>query len=180
MVDISGFNAANHEPTAEYELLPEGKYHAEIVDSEERDIGQDGSKGSKITFKWKVISGPCEGRLVFQDILHAYNVQGEKGDKTRDIAARQLSAVCHATGKLAPSNTDELHHIPCELSVGFQKQNKDPDGNLYAKRNEVKGVKEWGNSRPATGVSATASRSTAPQGPSSSAPSGGGWNRRAG
>ncbi|WP_062233126.1 DUF669 domain-containing protein [Aureimonas sp. N4] len=173
MVDISGFNAAEHEPTQEFEALPEGKYHAEIVDSEERDIGQSGEKGSKLTFRWKILSGACEGRIIFQDILHGYNVQGEKGDKTRDIAARNLSAICHATGKMAPRNTEELHHIPCELSIGFQKKQTPQDPT----RNEVKGVKAWGGANSAPGRGQQQS-SSAPQ--QKAAAGGGGWARRAG
>ncbi|SMC41443.1 Protein of unknown function [Fulvimarina manganoxydans] len=178
MVDISGFNANDYEPTQEYEVLPEGKYHAEIVNSEERDIGQGGSKGLKLTLQWKILSGSAEGRIVFQDILHRYNVQGEKGDKTREIAARQLSSICHAVGRLAPNNTDELHNIPCEISVGFQKQNVNPEtGEKYALRNEIKGVKPWsqnGNAAPRQ------QSSPPPQARQSTPPAAGGWARRAG
>ncbi|WP_019997290.1 DUF669 domain-containing protein [Aureimonas ureilytica] len=189
MVDISGFNAAEHEPTQEFEALPEGKYHAEIVSSEERDIGNSGEKGTKITLQWRIITGACEGRVVFQDILHAYSVPGEKGDKTRDIAARQLSAICHATGKMAPRSTDELHHIPCELSVGFQKPQIDPEtgkpklnpntGYAYAPRNEVKGVKAWGGASIGGGRPQQQSSHSAPP-QQQKAAGGGGWSRRAG
>lgn len=178
MVNISGFNASEVEPSEEFELLPEGKYHAEIVESEERDIGRDGEKGTKISLRWKILSGQLQGRLVFQDILHNYNVPGEKGDKTRDIASRQLSAICHATGRMTPQSTEELHNIPCEISVGFGKQNIDPNtGQPYPRRNEVKGVKAWGQGIGAAGQSAP-QRQSSQQQPQRAAASGG-WARKA-
>lgn len=144
MVNIAGYNAADHEPSGEFERIPEGRYHAEIVNSEEKGIGENGGSGVKLSLTWKIITGPLEGRLIWQDILHGYNVQGEKGDKTRDIAARQLSAVCHAVGKLAPKDTEELHHIPCEVSYGPQKKNPQYD--------EVKGVKALNGGGAAAGA----------------------------
>ncbi|MDY8108288.1 DUF669 domain-containing protein [Fulvimarina sp. 2208YS6-2-32] len=190
MVDISGFNANDYEPTQEYEALPEGKYHAEIVASEEKEIGSNGDKGTKLTFQWKIQTGACEGRIVFQDILHNYTVPGEKGDKTREIASRNLSAVCHAVGRLAPANTEELHNIPCEISVGFQKPQIDPNtskpkinpntGEPYPLRNEVKGVKPW-NGQSASAAPRQQSKPAAQSAPqTASAPAGGGWARRAG
>lgn len=180
MVDISGFNAAEVEPSQEYEALPQGKYHAEIVSSEEKDIGRDGEKGTKIALQWRIVTGPCEGRIVFQDILHNYNVPGEKGDKAREIASRQLSAICHATGRMAPQSTEELHNIPCELSVGFGKQNTNQQtGELYPLRNEVKGVKAWGQGGSA-GSNPPATRSAPPAQQQRAASSGGGgWKRSA-
>lgn len=173
MVNISGYNAADHEPTGEFEPLPEGKYHAEIVQSEERPIGENGEKGNKLTFVWKILAGPAEGRLVWQDILHGYNVAGEKGDKTRDIAARQLSAICHAIGKLAPADTEDLHHIPCEISVGYQKKRQPTDPT----RNEVKNVKALERSNAGQPARATPTSPTASN-PAPAVASGGGWPRR--
>lgn len=179
MVDISGFNANDYEPMQEYEVLPEGKYHAEIVASEEKDIGNNGEKGTKLAFQWKILAGACEGRIVFQDVLHNYTVEGEKGDKTREIASRNLSAICHAVGRLAPNNTDELHNIPCEISVGFQKQNINPStGEKYPLRNEIKGVKPWTNQ--STNAAPRQQTAHPLQARQSTPPAGGGWARRAG
>ncbi|MBB4004453.1 DUF669 domain-containing protein [Aurantimonas endophytica] len=178
MVNIAGYNAADHEPTGEFERIPEGRYHAEIVNSEEKGIGDNGGSGEKITLTWKIITGPLEGRLIWQDILHGYNVPGEKGDKTRDIAARQLSAVCHAVGKLAPKDTEELHHIPCEVSYGPQRKNPQYD--------EVKAVKPLNGGAASGGGGGAATRSSfgggkAPPANNSAlaAASGGGWPKRA-
>lgn len=180
MVDLTGFNANDHEPAREYEALPQGKYHAELISSELKDVG-NGDKGTKIALTWRIISGPAEGRLVFQDILNGYNVQGEKGDQTRDIASRQLSAICLAVGKPSPRSSEELHHIPCELSVGFGKQNTNPQtGEPYPLRNEVKGVMAWGGaaSQPASRAPAQ-SNNAAPASRPAAASGGGGWARRA-
>ena len=74
-----------------------------------------------------------------------------------------------------------MHNIPCELSVGFAKQNINPDtGEKYALRNEVKGVKPWTNQS----ANAAPRQQSAPPAQSkvqqSSPPAGGGWARRAG
>lgn len=179
MANLGGtFDATQVDPTQEFEPLPQGKYHAQVISSEKRGIGQDGGKGEKLTLCWQIMTGPLEGRMVWQDLLLWYNVAGEKGDKTREIAQRQLSEVCHAAGKLNISDSEDLHHRPCEISVGFQrKQNAgDPD------RNEVKGVKALnGGGQQQTafggGQKAAAPASSASAG---NAPSGGGWARKAG
>ncbi len=174
MVDISGFNANDVDMTNEFDSLPVGRYHAEIVNCEERDIGRDGEKGTKLTFQWKVVTGPCEGRMIWQDVLHAYNVEGEKGDKTRENATKDLSAICLAVGKPAPKSTDELLNIPCMIKVVVKKGT-----NGYEDSTQVAGFGQGATKIGAAG-SNVATRSAPPAQQQRAASSGGGgWKRSA-
>ena len=188
MGNMNGFNAAEHEPSRDFEPIPAGTYRAQITASEQRDIGEGGAKGWKFTLTWTIQTGPYENRLLWQDVLVGNNVAGEKGDKTRNIANSQMGDICGATGKLTPDDTSELHFIPCDIVVGFAKQQMNQQTNQpYPPRNEVKSVKaaggagqasrfappQNGNGRPAAGGG------QAQQQPPRQAaqPSRGGWNR---
>ena len=41
----------------------------------------------------------------------------------QEIALRELSAICHAVGKLRVADTDELHSIPMKVTLGIEKAN---------------------------------------------------------
>jgi hypothetical protein len=183
MGNMNGFNANEHEPGRDFDPIPNGKYPAQIVNSEQQDIGNGGSAGWKFVLQWKIMTGPHENRVIFQDILSGYNVQGEKGDKTRTIANQQMGDICRACGKPTPDDSSDLHFIPCEITVGLQKQNINPQTNQpYPPRNEVKSVKPSGGQqqRSAPSQGGQQSQPQTQQRQASTAASGGGWKRQAG
>src|SRR5690606_37986986 len=61
-------------------------------------------------------------------------------DKVINIANSQFAEIRQATGKLTPSNTQELEHIPCMIRVAVVT---DPSGQ-YDPKNEIKRVSAVG------------------------------------
>jgi hypothetical protein len=86
----TAFDAAGIEPTAAYEILPAGKYRAQIVESEMR-VTKNGM-GKYLWLMLDILEGPQQGRKVF-DQLNLVNAN----PTTVEIAQRTLSAIFHAT-----------------------------------------------------------------------------------
>jgi len=97
----SAFDATGIEPTTAYEILPAGKYRAQIVESEMR-VTKNGM-GQYLWLMLDILEGPQQGRKVF-DQLNLVNAN----PTTVEIAQRTLSAICHATGKLQVNDSEEL------------------------------------------------------------------------
>jgi hypothetical protein len=89
----TAFDASGIEPTTAYDLLPAGKYRAQIVESEIR-VTKNGM-GQFLWLMLDILEGVCQGRKIF-DQLNLVN----PNPTTVEIAQRTLSAICHATGKL--------------------------------------------------------------------------------
>ena len=96
----TAFDAAGIEPTTAYEILPAGKYRAQIVESEMR-VTKNGM-GKYLWLMLDILEGPQQGRKVF-DQLNLVNAN----PTTVEIAQRTLSAICHATGKLQVNDSEE-------------------------------------------------------------------------
>ena len=86
----TSFDATSVEPTTPYELLPAGKYSAQIVESEMR-VTRNGM-GQFLWMMLDILDGPYKGRKIF-DQLNLVN----PNPTTVEIAQRTLSAICHAT-----------------------------------------------------------------------------------
>lgn len=139
MANLGGnFDANQVEPSGDLTPVPAGDYRAMIVESEIVDTKAGDGRYLKLT--WKVEGGEHDGRLIWQN-LNLWN----KNTKAVEIAQRDLSAICHATGKLNVQDSDELAHIACLIRVSVRT---DPNGN-YAPQNEVKAVKPVGGGQPA-------------------------------
>ena len=106
----AAFDASGIEPTTAYELLPAGKYSAQIVESEMR-VTRNGM-GQFLWLMLDILDGPHKGRKIF-DQLNLVN----PNPTTVEIAQRTLSAICHATGKMQVSDSEELHLIPMTIQV---------------------------------------------------------------
>ena len=118
------FDATTVEPVKPFELLPPGKYVAQIVASELRPT-KDG-QGQLLWLELDVLEGALAGRKVF-DRLNLVN----SNPQTVEIAQRTLSAICHATGRLQVQDSEELHLIPMLVDViiegpkkGYGESNK--------------------------------------------------------
>jgi hypothetical protein len=119
------FDATNIEPAKPFEVLPPGKYPAQIVNSETR-VTKDGG-GQYLWLELDVLEGPLAGRKLF-DRLNLVNASAQ----TVEIAQRTLSAICHATGRLQVQDSAELHLIPMIADVTVK-----PPKNGYGESNKV-------------------------------------------
>ena len=121
----TSFDATSVEPNTAQDLLPAGKYRAQIVESEMR-----ATKNGMGQFLWlmlDIIEGDYKGRKIF-DQLNLVN----PNPTTVEIAQRTLSAICHATGKMHVSDSEELHLIPMTIQVKIR-----PPKNGYGESNAI-------------------------------------------
>ena len=121
----TSFDATSVEPTTAQELLPAGKYRAQIVESEMR-VTKNGM-GQFLWLMLDLLEGEYKGRKIF-DQLNLVN----PSPTTVEIAQRTLSAICHATGKMHVSDSEELHLIPMTVQVKIR-----PPKNGYGESNAV-------------------------------------------
>ena len=121
----TSFDATSVEPTTAQDLLPSGKYRAQIVESEMR-VTKNGM-GQFLWLMLDIIEGDYKGRKIF-DQLNLVN----PNPTTVEIAQRTLSAICHATGKMHVSDSEELHLIPMTIQVKIR-----PPKNGYGESNAI-------------------------------------------
>ena len=74
-----------------------------------------------------ILDGEQKGRKIF-DQLNLVN----PNPTTVEIAQRTLSAICHATGKMHVSDSEELHLIPMTIQVKIK-----PPKNGYGESNAI-------------------------------------------
>ena len=121
----TSFDATSVEPTTAQELLPAGKYRAQIVESEMR-VTKNGM-GQFLWLMLDILEGEYKGRKIF-DQLNLVN----PNPTTVEIAQRTLSAICHATGRMHVSDSEELHLIPMKIQVKIR-----PPKNGYGESNAI-------------------------------------------
>lgn len=155
MVNIAGHYDQNAEP-GEFDQLPAGTYRAKIIESDIVDISESRDVGRCLKLTWQVETGPHDGRLIWQRLNMWFTGPEKTPGKVAEIANQQFAAIRQATGKLIVNDTTELHHIPCMITVGPQKN--DPQ------YNEVKSVK------PVAGAQPAHQAAPAPSGPPRSTP----------
>ena len=110
MANLNGFNATEVEPTSSFDPLPAGKYMAAITESEMKPT-KSGS-GSYLQLTFTILEGEFRGRVLWARLnLNNPNATAVK------IARSELSAICHATGGMHVSDSEELHLIPMTIQV---------------------------------------------------------------
>jgi len=145
------FDASQVEPTSPYEVLPPGKYLAQIVASEMR-VTKDGM-GQYLYLEIDVLEGPYAGRKLFDRL----NLVNPNPDAVQ-IAQRTLSAICRAVGKMQVSNSEQLHLIPLIADVRVR-----PPKGEYGESNSLRYL-------PRNGAPGTAAAPAAPASPSRTTP----------
>jgi hypothetical protein len=120
------FDATSVEPAKPIEVLPPGRYPAQIVNSKLR-VTKDGM-GQYLWLELDVLEGPYRSRKLF-DRLNLVNANPQ----TVEIAQRTLSAICHATGRMQVQDSEELHLIPLIADVQVQ-----PPKNGYGETNKIR------------------------------------------
>ena len=155
----SAFDATGIEPTTGYDVLPAGKYRAQIVESEMR-VTRNGM-GQFLWLMLDIIEGQYQGRKLF-DQLNLVN----SNPQTVEIAQRTLSAICHATGKLQVNDSVDLHLVPMTIQVGVK-----PPKDGYSEKNTIRYlVPEKAPAAPAYQAAPAVSQAPA-------APAAAPWNR---
>lgn len=140
------FDASAIEPSTGYEVLPPGKYLAQIVASEMR-VTKDGH-GQYLYLEVDILEGQYAGRKLF-DRLNLVNANPD----TVQIAQRTLSSICRAVGKMQVSNSEQLHLIPLIADVRVR-----PPKGMYGESNSIRYLPR--NAAPA--IAPTAAVPTAP------------------
>lgn len=148
-----GFDATQVAPSQAFEVIPAGKYKVQITDSDMRPT-KDGN-GQYLWLEMEILDGEFQSRKLW-DRLNLVN----QNQQAVEIAQRNLSALCHATGKLHVSDSQELHFIPVVASVKVR-----PARDNYDASNEIRGYEAAGNvtpmARPAAPTAAPAATSNA-------------------
>lgn len=137
------FDASTVEPTAAFEILPPGKYLAQVVASEMRPT-KDGL-GQYLFLELDILEGQYAGRKLF-DRLNLVN----NNPDTVQMAQRSLSALCRAAGKMQVSNSEQLHLIPILIDVKV----KPPKGQ-YGESNSIRYLAESATAAAPQAVAAT-------------------------
>jgi hypothetical protein len=127
MASMNAFNATKVPPASSFEVLPPGDYIAMITDSENA-ITRKGGEMLKLTVT--IIEGEHKDRKVWAN-LNLIN----DNPKAVEIAQRELSAICHATGVMMLTDSAQLHNRPLVVRLNAVH---DPQ---WGDRNEVKGWK---------------------------------------
>lgn len=154
----TSFDATSIEPTTPRELLPPGKYRAQIVESEMR-VTKNG-RGQFLWLMLDILEGEHKGRKIF-DQLNLVN----PNPTTVEIAQRTLSAICHATGRMHVSDSEELHLIPMMIEVKIK-----PPKNGYGESNAIAYLPPERGTAPARAARSTSAATPAAAPASASAP----------
>ena len=140
----TAFDATGIEPTTGYDVLPAGKYRAQIVESEMR-VTRNGM-GQFLWLMLDIIEGQYQGRKLF-DQLNLVN----SNPQTVEIAQRTLSAICHAVGQVHVSDSEQLHFKPLIVTLKVEPAGNDKYGVYREARNKVAGYSA-ANAGTATGT----------------------------
>lgn len=110
----SMFDATNIDPSQGTPSLPVGKHPVIIKEGEVK--GTKDNTGGLAALTLEIIDGPQKGTTgVYR--INLYNASQE----ARDIAQRQLSALCHVTGVFKVQDLQQLYGKPFMIEVGLQK-----------------------------------------------------------
>jgi hypothetical protein len=138
------FDANQVEPQGDYTPITPGEYKVHILSSEMVETTK--RDGHMLKLELEIIEGESAGRKLF-DRLNLDNPNAQ----AVEIAQRQLSAICHATGKLTVQDSEELHGIPMLAVVKVDPPRTGRDGKEYGASNSIKAYKPIGSAAPATG-----------------------------
>lgn len=125
------FDATTINPADQYEALPAGDYEAMAVEATIKPT-KDGS-GRYLELKMQIQSGQHQGRTLF-DRLNLIN----RNPKAVEIAQRQMSQLCHATGQLQIGSEADVQKLCYKPVIVKVTAKPDPERGM---QNEVRGYK---------------------------------------
>jgi hypothetical protein len=150
-----------------FEVLPAGKYAAQVVESEVVDLKSGNGSALKLTIE--ILQEGYRGRKVWANLNVKHN-----NPVAEKIAQEQLRELCDSIGVVRMQDTVELHNKPFEVKLKIRKG----EGS-YDDQNDVAGFKPLGGS-PAHAQAMTAAPRTAAPGAAATPAAGGTtppWNR---
>lgn len=109
-MELTGFNAAEVEPSAPRDPIPAGWYKAVITESLEKPT--KAQTGSYLQITMEIIEGDHAGRKVFERL----NLNNPNATAV-EIAQRALSSICRAVGVMTPRTSQDLHDRPLMVKV---------------------------------------------------------------
>jgi hypothetical protein len=114
---------------------------------------QDNSakNGQFLKLELEILEGDQAGRKLFDRL----NLDNQNAQAV-EIAQRTLSAICHATGKLAIADSEELHGVPL-IAVVKVDPGRTHNGKEYGPSNSIKTYKAIGSGAANAASSATSS-----------------------
>jgi hypothetical protein len=119
---LLNFNAATVEPaTGQLDPFPSGWYKMAFTETSIEPTKE--GNGEYIKLVLQVIEGVHQKRTVYEN-LNTKN----SNPQTVEIAYKQLSAICYATGQIQLTDTDQLKNIPFWGKVKLEQAEKNPDG----------------------------------------------------
>ena len=139
------FDSSTVAPAEARAVLPPGDYVAQIVRSEMKENSK--RTGSFLEIELDIMDGAHAGKKLW-DRMNLVNTN----QQAADIAARTLSAICHSTGQITVSDSDQLHFKPMLVKVAVRPAGPDKGGVLREAQNEVKGYSATNGARPAAGA----------------------------
>ncbi len=148
------FNATQVAPSVPLEVIP-ADWYVLLITASELSPTKD-KDGAYLNLTAEVGAGPYKGRKQFL----RFNVQNSNAQAV-EIAYRDLSALCHATGVLNVQDTQQLHNIPFEAKIIVRAAE-----GKYPETNDVRGFRAMNSGqKPAgNGVGVVHTPSAAPQG----------------
>ena len=114
--------------------LPDGDYEVAIVRSQNKPTKS--GTGSYLELQCQVVSGEYAKRVLWARL----NLKNPSTAAV-EMAKRELSSICHATGVLRPKCKEELHNIPMIVHV-VQVEGRN------GMQNEIKGWRAKENAAP--------------------------------
>lgn len=126
MADLSGFDATQVPEQQEFAALPEGQYVV-IATASERKVTKSGT-GEYLQFTFEVMDGPQKGRKTWAR-LNLWNAN----QTAKDIAQRELGAICRAVGLPQPGDSANLHNKPLLITVAVEVDDRKRENNVIKK-----------------------------------------------
>jgi hypothetical protein len=143
MANIGSFDATQVAPREDFTPLPTGEYPAQIVDSDMKPTKKNDGQYLELTFE--IADGEFKGRKVWSRL----NLDNPN-PKAVEIAQRDLSAICHAAGKLQIRDSQELHYKPMLIRVEYVEAGEGRD----KPTNDIKAYKALAGAAPSAAAPA--------------------------
>lgn len=118
----------------------DGWVKAVIVESVEDKSAELDYQGQpvklRLALKHQIIEGPFKDRIFYNGL----NLRNPSAQAV-EIAYRDLSAICHATGVIQCASSEQLHNRPMYVKIQFIPAGPDKQNVHRPDRNEVRGYK---------------------------------------
>lgn len=150
MANIGHFDANTVAPREDFSPIPTGEYPAVIIDSDLKPTKSN--NGHYLELTCEVSAGEFKGRRVWARL----NLDNPN-PKAVEIAQRELSAICHAVGRMVVEDSAQLHNRPLVIRVEYVEAG----GNRNSATNEIKA---WKAPEAGAVVQAPQQRAAAPVG----------------